>query len=44
VGITLGDPLWRRELAKAANRTTTTEDPIKEHFQRTQMMERVRKE
>jgi hypothetical protein len=43
-GIKPGDPLWLREIAKAVTRLESPSDPIKEHFQRTQMMERMGKE
>ena len=42
-GIKPGDPLWLRELAKVAKRLESPSDPIREHFQRTQMMERMGK-
>lgn len=35
---------WLRELAKAVKKLESPSDPIKEHFQRTQMMERMGKE
>jgi hypothetical protein len=43
-GIKAGDPLWLRELAKAANKLANSSDPIRAHYERTKMMERMGKE